>query len=362
MLAATTTTTTSTVSIAAITANTAAKATPKMTTSTSPSPNPPTVTAEVESKSVDGPKPTKPVQIADITTLDDKSDNPELVQPENWRRLKSWSGRTPVFLMHDGGGTTFAYHCLEPINRFTYGIRNPFFFSQQKFEGGLIEMARLYAGWIKQTVLKDNFAPKREGRLPVEILLGGWSLGGLLSLQISKELAEDTDIHVKGILMIDSVCPTIERRNAVSKVMGSESEEGKSKNQILSSRSLTEARRMVGEWQPPHWEGNIKGQRPRVLLLKAKQNVPIENGGMSVLDIDRADTKLGWEQYDKDMIDEVIPIDGHHFNLFENAHIPGITRTIRTALIKLDAAPPPSHYASRVASLNGATDEPEIFV
>ncbi|OAQ98435.1 hypothetical protein LLEC1_02577, partial [Akanthomyces lecanii] len=58
-------------------------------------------------------------------------ENPELVQPENWARMKSWSGKTPVFLFHDGGGTTFAYHCLEPLRRFVYGVRNPYFYSEK---------------------------------------------------------------------------------------------------------------------------------------------------------------------------------------------------------------------------------------
>lgn len=33
----------------------------------------------------------------------------------------------PVFLIHDGGGTTFAYHCLDPLDRSVYGIFNPIF-------------------------------------------------------------------------------------------------------------------------------------------------------------------------------------------------------------------------------------------
>lgn len=266
-------------------------------------------------------------------------DNPELVQPENWRRINTWSGRTPVFLIHDGGGTTFAYHCLEPMSRFTYGIRNPHFFTQKKFEGGICEMAKLYTGWIKQTVAKDTFTAKKQGKLPVDILLGGWSLGGLLSLQIARELAEDNDVRVRGFLMIDSVCPNEARKTAIHAAMGSESEEGKSKNQILSSRSLTEARRMVGEWTLPQWDGELKGKRPKAILLKCRETVPLADGGRSVLDLDRAHTQLGWEWYDKDMFTEVIPVDGHHFNLFEQTYIPGITRTIRTALIKLDTAP-----------------------
>lgn len=264
-------------------------------------------------------------------------DNPELVQPENWRMMNNWSGRTPVFLIHDGGGTTFAYHCLDPLNRFTYGIRNPYFFSQKKFEDGIPEMAQLYANWIKAEVAKDSFPAKNKGETPVEIMLGGWSLGGLLSLEVAHVLAEDLDVRIKGILMIDSVCPNELRRSATSNAMGSESEEGKTKNQILSSRSLTEARRMVGEWTMPRWDGHLLGKRPRMMLLKCRESVPLANGSKSVLDIDRADTDLGWEWYDRTLFEEVVPIDGHHFSIFEQVNIPTVTKTIRSSLIKLDA-------------------------
>ncbi|KKY25508.1 putative thioesterase domain containing protein [Phaeomoniella chlamydospora] len=39
------------------------------------------------------------------------------------------------------------------------------------------------------------------------ILLGGWSLGGLLSLEISRVLQEETSTSVAGLVMLDSPCP-----------------------------------------------------------------------------------------------------------------------------------------------------------
>lgn len=195
-------------------------------------------------------------------------------------------------------------------------------------------MGKLYASWIKETVLHEDFAAKRHGRKPVEILLGGWSLGGMLSLQVARELAVDEDIRIKGILMVDTVCPSSVMRGS----WRDESEEGKTKNQILSQRAMREARRMASEWEIPVWQDDIKKKRPRVVLLKAKESVPDERGVTS-LDTKRADKVLGWGQYDEDLVESVIEIDGHHFNIFEEEHISATTRAMVLGLLKLDTPP-----------------------
>jgi thioesterase domain-containing protein len=269
-------------------------------------------------------------------------ENPELVQAESWIRPDSWSGKTPVFLIHDGGGTTFAYHCLESLHRFTYALRNPNFFNEHKFEGGLPEMGRLYASWIREAVRDVDFPAKRQGpnqqQQPVDILLGGWSLGGLLSLEVAKQLINDTDIRVKGIVMIDSVYPgdISGRKRWESKPL---IEEGKSRNQILSGRAMREARRMVGEWTVPTWDSKDLDSRPPMVMMRAKERVPTDNDSQhSGLDVNRAHKMLGWDEYDAELFTDVIDIDGHHFDIFENDRIPGTTASLIKALAKLDLA------------------------
>lgn len=51
--------------------------------------------------------------------------NPETIQPPQPSHAS-----TPLLLLHDGGGTTFPYHCLPPLPRALYGIHNP------RFESG----------------------------------------------------------------------------------------------------------------------------------------------------------------------------------------------------------------------------------
>ncbi len=271
-------------------------------------------------------------------------ENPELVQAESWIRPDSWSGKTPVFLIHDGGGTTFSYHCLDSLHRFTYGVRNPHFFSEAKFDGGLPEMGRLYASWIRDAVRDPDFPAKRRGlHQRVDILLGGWSLGGLLSLEVARQLVDDAEVRVRGIVMIDSVYPgghdPASRARWEARPLD---EEGKSHNQILSGRAMREARRMVGRWTIPTWDGekseSTADGRPPMVLLRAKESVPEESDSQHRgLDVNRADKMLGWGAYDASLFRDVIDIEGHHFNIFEQERIPDITAALIKALAKLDS-------------------------
>ncbi|KAL7784616.1 Alpha/Beta hydrolase protein [Trichoderma ceciliae] len=303
--------------------------------------------------------------------------NPELIQPEDWARPDKPSYNTPVFLIHDGGGTTFAYHCLEILGRYIYGIRNPYFYTGDVFEGGLPEMAYLYATWIRETVLEEGFpARRRNGDGSTSVMLGGWSLGGLLSMEIARQLAEDKVVRVVGILMIDSVYPgkslssgsiplvatsgfPFRRRFSEAKVaeatiraikldedVSSEDDtssddastdgDGLTSNQMLSKRCMAEAVRMVRQWRLPEWTGRVYNRRPRVVLLRAKEYVPTKEGRVVGLDLNREDRMLGWGDYDEEMFSDVFDIDGHHFDIFAFDRIDAISRSIRKGLDRLE--------------------------
>ncbi|KAH6603245.1 hypothetical protein Trco_008020 [Trichoderma cornu-damae] len=295
--------------------------------------------------------------------------NPELIQPEDWARPDKPTYNTPVFLIHDGGGTTFAYHCLEVLGRYIYGIHNPYFYTGEVFEGGLPEMAYLYARWIRETVTAKGFPARRRNRDgSTSVMLGGWSLGGLLSMEIARQLADDDAVRVVGILMIDSVYPgksssmgsipliptagpPTKRGVSEAKVpkvheikldeddsSDDASTEGEelSKNQILSKRCMAEAVRMVRQWRLPEWTGRLYNRRPRVVLLRAKNYVPTKEGRVVGLDLNRDDRMLGWGDYDEEMFSDVFDIDGHHFDIFAFDRIDGISRSIKKGLDRLE--------------------------
>lgn len=68
----------------------------------------------------------------------------------------------PLILLHDGGGTTFSYHCLYPIGRTVYGIQNARLDEGGYWESGISGMASHYIELIEKVMPEGG-----------EILLGG---------------------------------------------------------------------------------------------------------------------------------------------------------------------------------------------
>ncbi|KAG4443834.1 hypothetical protein IFR05_000670 [Cadophora sp. M221] len=106
------------------------------------------------------------------------------------------SSKIPLVLIHDGGGTTFAYHCLGSLQRDVYGIHNPKYESGEEWEGGMREMALCYIELLEDAGIEGP------------IIIGGWSLGGLLSIEIIHLLSQSASsqkFSIKGLLLIDTI-------------------------------------------------------------------------------------------------------------------------------------------------------------
>ncbi|KAI9155132.1 Esterase-like protein [Paramyrothecium foliicola] len=274
----------------------------------------------------------------------------ELIQPEDYSRPSFFSSTSvPAFLIHDGGGTVFAYHCLGQLKRSTYGIRNPNFHSGDVFPGGLREMGRLYTAWIRETIAQPDFLGMKQDDGSVDIILGGWSLGGLLSLEVLNELEDDLVIRVVGILMIDSVYPfdadlgqalgsadpsiAVDALGALEKAL--EYIGARERNQVLCRRAMTEALKMLQTWKIPPCSSSRDPLRPKVIQLRATQYVPKEGPEISTVDTYREEKTLGWDRYDKAMFDQVIDVEGHHFDMFDTERIDATTAIVKEALNRL---------------------------
>lgn len=254
--------------------------------------------------------------------------NPELIQdgPRNQA--------TPAFLIHDGGGTTFAYHCLDPLDRPVYGIFNPYFANDGKFEGGIRGMGRLYAGIIRRACADPDFPAQPESDGKINILIGGWSLGGLLSLEIAKVLTGDSGVRVIGVLMVDSLCPV--NPPSVRLEAFDHLGIGRSRNQSLTVKAMKEALRTIQEWEPPVWADDQLARRPRFSLLRAQEPVPTGTDRTHLADIYRTSATLGWDQYDKGMFTDVGSVPGNHFEMFSFKHIPEVSKAIKRYLDRLE--------------------------
>lgn len=62
---------------------------------------------------------------------------------------RSNSGKTPLVLIHDGGGTTASYHALINLDRDIYGIENPLFHASKAWKGGIRAMAQAYSALVE---------------------------------------------------------------------------------------------------------------------------------------------------------------------------------------------------------------------
>lgn len=276
----------------------------------------------------------------------------------------------PIVMIHDGGGTCFvgkkqsrygehwltclkAYYCLNPIGRAMYEIHNPHFYSGKPWPGGIPEMARHYVDLMHKMVPRGR------------ILLGGWSLGGLLSLEMARILADDPLYTVLGIVMVDSICPvafrTIAATNNLRIAPYKQKFGNNTKQETIEGveRCFTEAKMAVEGYELPKWDdagqereqdgmedGEVQSQVhapspkiecPRTILLRARDNVPADPGEVSFVDVTRQSRTLGWDQYRDDLVEEIVDIPGHHFNIFAWEHIDEVSQKLLDACNTLES-------------------------
>ncbi|GJF00139.1 polyketide synthase [Phanerochaete sordida] len=109
--------------------------------------------------------------------------------------LQEGTGGAPLFLVHDGSGLAHQYARLAPLGREVWGVHNPRFAEGGKWEGGVLEMARVYAGLVRGALA---------GRK--RCLVGGWSFGGVVAFEVARQLiASGTD--VAALVLIDAPHP-----------------------------------------------------------------------------------------------------------------------------------------------------------
>ncbi|KAM0818681.1 putative Alpha/Beta hydrolase protein [Seiridium cardinale] len=257
---------------------------------------------------------------------DDFLGNPALIcEGPDWLPTQ----RTPLILIHDGGGTTFSYHCLDPTNRPLYGIENAHLHEGGWWDGGIAEMARHYIELIAKAMPAGG-----------DIILGGWSLGGILSLEMSHQLATDTSITPKfkvlGIVMIDSVFPKkysefpeLAKNLPASRIDISPEEVKAMKLKDKVDLNMLHARAMIQHWELPKWVGTPV---PPTILLRAPELV--DDSGKSFVDHSRHDRLLGWRPYSEahgNFIRSVVEIQGHHFSIFQEDYLSNVTAKICAA-------------------------------
>ncbi len=220
------------------------------------------------------------------------------------------------------------------LDRPVYGIANPRFYAAKQWTS-IAEMGRHYARLVKTVVPSGP------------VLLGGWSLGGMLALEVAKVLADDPDLRVVGMVMIDSVCtlappggwvdppaPVVVRKFEWT-------DNTRVETRVAIERCFIESGRMAWSGSPPTWEAESKGVRrarrmpPPAMLLRSQDAVPVE-GGILAVDLYREDRRLGWDNYRKGLFSRIVDIPGHHFSVFVEQHLDKVSSELRLACNALE--------------------------
>ncbi|KAF2145306.1 uncharacterized protein K452DRAFT_305349 [Aplosporella prunicola CBS 121167] len=211
----------------------------------------------------------------------------------------------PLILIHDGGGTCTQYFRLANLNRPVYGIHNPRHLSGRAWDGGIPEMAAVYADLVR-TVVPDG-----------PVLLGGWSLGGVLALEVAQRLPCHS---VQGLVMIDSVFP--QRHPADTRLVvpyrPAFTEAQSLLFQRATNRAMDLSAAMLDRWPPSEPPLN---QPPAVLLRATDHYTPAEENYVTRVDIHRNELLLGWDRYSPSFIQDVLFVPGHHFAIFSHTHL-----------------------------------------
>jgi iterative type I PKS product template protein len=112
------------------------------------------------------------------------------------QRRSSPTSTSSLFLFPDGSGSPFAYAMLEQINPDfdVYGLVCPFINSPEDYTGGIEASVRVYLTAIREQQPQGPYH------------FGGWSVGGVLAYEASRQLIE-ADHKVQSLTLIDAPCP-----------------------------------------------------------------------------------------------------------------------------------------------------------
>ena len=104
--------------------------------------------------------------------------------------------RPALFLLPDGAGSLFSYISLPPLPSGVpvYGLDSPFHDSPKDYTISFEEVASIF--------IKEIRAIQPQG----PYMLGGWSLGGILAYEASRQLIAEGET-ITNLIMIDSPCP-----------------------------------------------------------------------------------------------------------------------------------------------------------
>ncbi|KAI1176856.1 Alpha/Beta hydrolase protein [Nemania sp. FL0916] len=240
---------------------------------------------------------------------------PALIQDD-----PEFSELPPLVLIHDGGGTTVNYYYLGDLERHVWGISNEKLVDDTAWPGGINQLARTYV---------DTIVPELP-RGP--LILGGWSVGGLIALEMAKILITNAEKPVLGVVMMDTYYPSTNdagRDKDMSAIEWGEATTEQSKKATL--KSLANSAKFSQQWSRDARTALTKANLPPLVLLRATESHDDSDAKL------RAGNKvLGWENNQSDFFTHILNVPGNHYTLFTDENVDGLTEGLSQACEMLE--------------------------
>ncbi|KAK5632491.1 hypothetical protein RRF57_008205 [Xylaria bambusicola] len=258
--------------------------------------------------------------LEDLTTISPK--HPPGVISALIQDDPEFSEQPPLVLIHDGGGTTVNYYYLADLERHVWGISNEMLVDNAAWPGGINQLARTYVDLILSELPHGP------------LIFGGWSVGGLIGLEMAKILAGNAQTPVLGVVMLDTYYPSAEdggRDRDAPPIEWGEATTEESKNVTL--KSLENSAKFSQQWARGNQDALSKAAVPPVILLRASQSHSVSDAKI------RGGTKvLGWENQQSGFFTRVIDVPGNHYTLFKDENVDGLTEGLIQACELLEDA------------------------
>ncbi|KAI1372052.1 hypothetical protein F4677DRAFT_278704 [Hypoxylon crocopeplum] len=268
--------------------------------------------------------------------LTDSDSDLEAITDGNFQRtIQRQTRGTPkcgVYLFHDGSGHCSMYSRMTDLNRSINGIYSQDPLSSAPKAERLEDLAALY---IKQTNLINE----------QEVILGGWSFGGVLAFEVSRQLRRLGRV-VKGVILIDSPPPVNHKalpREVISYVVDKK-DSTETKNVSAASKQVRNKldtnfqhhAMLLQNYQPQPLAGDVP-----CMMLKCSQTMDTEalcNVAYPWLSDEsfRAKAIGQWEQLVGRRI-PVLEVACNHFQVFDSQFVREVSEKLKLACDVLES-------------------------
>lgn len=225
-------------------------------------------------------------------------------------------GYPNLFMVHAASGLIFPYLKLKQLKLSLYAIGNPFYGKTNVFES-IAQMAATYNQFIRRIQPSGPY------------YLGGWSFGGVIALEMAKQLIAINE-PVDLVLMADSYNPqnkphvTNKRYTDAERIIQMLRLEDKSMEASALRQQYCFAHDVLSLYTPQPYTG-------RVVLLKALYPDPPDRESVEYntwVEQRQKDPYNGWHSL-LPML-EVVDIHASHSRMFDDAHVDElITQIVR---------------------------------